>query len=405
MLRLLCCFASYLLVVRILRYRRVNAIRLKFSHDELANMTPWTAQQVVHESFLYDTPTLMLLGTQIALFKVYGISSVASLLLRTGEMTSHTTINKRLADTAILIATSVTNPLLGPGSGIEQPPASCDPRSALAIARINFLHRKYPISNDDFLYNLALFMIEPIRWTARFDWRPHSPLEVEAIFLLWTEVGRRMGIENIWSTYEEMREWTERYETENMVPSDASAQLAWTTIEHFLDRVPNWVPGFRSLIFQLLLTVLDDRTRNAMRLPDPSPIMASFIYSMFKIRAFVVRHLCLPRSKPALWVTLDSDFQVSDGVPRMRAVYRRRSGPWYFPEPKGMALKIQTLFIRLGIIDAEKAPGKRWRSGGYRLEEVGPIKFEKEGHDIVMREAEKIQGSTITGPWGPVQTS
>ncbi|KAE9395312.1 hypothetical protein BT96DRAFT_942495 [Gymnopus androsaceus JB14] len=375
-------------------YRRVNGITSKFSKDELAKMTPWTAQQVVFESFFYDTPMMMLLGTQVALFKVYGItwnlylfwSSVASLLLQTGELKSPDTINKRLADTSILIATFLSNPLVG--AGYET--GSDDPRAAIAIARINYLHRKYPISNDDFLYNLALFMLEPIRWTARFDWRPHSPIElVQAIFVLWTEAGRRMGIKDIWSSYEEMEEWVENYEEVNMVPSAASAELAHTAINHILARIR--IRSLRPLFFQLMLTVLDAR-------------YPTLIHTLFKTRAFVVRHLRLPRRKPAIRVQLDNQYRLDEnGIPRMSAVYQRRSGPYYFPEKTGFALKVQDFLVRIGWKNAEKLPGKKWSSEGYRLEELGPVRFKKEGHEQVMQEAALLQGCPVTGPWASVR--
>ncbi|KAF5379566.1 hypothetical protein D9757_009260 [Collybiopsis confluens] len=395
----LCLASSYVLAVRFLRYRRVNGIASKFSQDELAKMTPWTAQQIVFQSFRYDTPMMMLLGTQVALFKVYGISSVASVLLQTGELKTPDTINKRLADTSTLIATFLSNPLVGPG--YETP--SDDPRAAIALARVNYLHRKYRIHNDDFLYNLALFMLEPIRWTARFDWRPHSPIEVQAIFELWTEVGRRMDIQHIWSSYREMEEWVEIYEETNMVPSDASAELAHTAINYFLARIK--IKSLRPMVFQMMLTLLDSRTRKAMNLPDPSPISSSVILSLFKIRALIVQHLCLPRRKPSLWVQLDNSFRVDEhGMPRMSAVYQRRSGPFYYPEKTGLDLRIQNILVRLGLKKAEKMPGKKWLSEGYRLEELGPVRFRKEGHELVFREAAKLQGCPITGPWAPVSS-
>ncbi|KAK7062751.1 hypothetical protein VNI00_000240 [Paramarasmius palmivorus] len=202
----------------------------------------------------------MLLGTQVALFKVYGISSIASVLLSSGELTDETRINKRLADTAILIATFVSNPVPPRSSSDE----SNDPRAAIALARTNYLHGKYRINNDDFLYNLALFMLEPIRWTARFNWRPLTPTEIKAIFILWTDIGRHMGLHNLWSSYEEMEVWADNYEAANMVPSEASAKLARITTQHFLQRVPPKL-GLQRLVFNVMLTVLDTRTRKAMQ--------------------------------------------------------------------------------------------------------------------------------------------
>ncbi|KAF8989546.1 hypothetical protein BDQ17DRAFT_1434387 [Cyathus striatus] len=370
-------------------------------YEQIHNMSPNLAQKIVHESLFYDTPMIMLLGTQIALFKVYGIPSIASLLLKTGELTSKERMNKRLADTGILITTAISNPILGPRSGVENPPPLADPRSAIAIARMNYLHGMYKINNDDFLYNLALFMIEPIRWTAKFDWRPHSPVEIQAIFVLWAEVGRRMGMENVWNTYDEMVEWTNAYESTNMIPSDPSETLANLTINHFLNRVPTLF-GLRKLARQLVLSVLDEHTRKAMRMPPPNPYISSLIYYLFKSRAFIVRHFCLPRRKPALWVQLDmSSVSVdSAGMMRMHSFYPRRAGPYYYPERTGFALFLQNIKIAQGRLNPETVPGEKWRCRGYRLEELGPERWEHEGHEKVIREAGELQGCPISGVWG-----
>lgn len=54
--------------------------------------------------------------------------------------------------TATLIATWITNPLIGPGSGAEPFEEGSynevDPRGAIAVARVNWLHRKYRIVCD-----------------------------------------------------------------------------------------------------------------------------------------------------------------------------------------------------------------------------------------------------------------
>lgn len=86
--------------------------------------------------------------------------------------------------------------MTGPGSGLDKLPEGADPRGAIAIARTNWLHSKYPIvshlklwhhkvnifqlnkqSNDDFLYTLALFIIEPAVWMEKYEWRGLTPLE------------------------------------------------------------------------------------------------------------------------------------------------------------------------------------------------------------------------------------
>ncbi|KAG7098227.1 hypothetical protein E1B28_000194 [Marasmius oreades] len=372
----ICCLAIYLLIVRICRYRRVNRTSEKYAGLDLDTITPQNVQQIVHDSSFYDAPMTMLLGTQAALFKVFVVPTIASLLLKTGELTDGVRLNKRIADASTLITTFISNP---------SPPRSStddhsDPRAAIAIARVNYLHGKYSIRNEDLLYNLALFIMEPVRYTARFNWRPHTSLEKKAIFILWTDIGRRMGIE------------------ENITPSESAYQLSHITIERLLVEVPSFL-GLKYLAYNVFLTLLDDRTRNAMRLPAPNRTISLTTCALFRIRAWTVHHLCLPRLNPALWVQMNPNpiCPSADGIPRMHAFY---PGPYYFPEPTGyFAVKFQQLLLAVGLKHPDNIPGKKWRSEGYRLEELGPGRYENEGHEQVLAAASQMQGCPITGPW------
>lgn len=63
---------AYLVVVRVLRFRRVRYIQEAYGAKPL---TPWVAQRILHLSVFYEVPFTMYLGTVMALFKVYGIVS------------------------------------------------------------------------------------------------------------------------------------------------------------------------------------------------------------------------------------------------------------------------------------------------------------------------------------------
>jgi len=52
-------------------------------------------------------------------------------------------------------------------------------------------------SNDDYLYTLCLFMLEPGTWARKYGWRALSPLEEHAYYVFWKEIGHRMGIQDI----------------------------------------------------------------------------------------------------------------------------------------------------------------------------------------------------------------
>src|SRR5205823_14502712 len=70
-----------------------------------------------------------------------------------------------------------------------------------AIRRMNTIHGRFPIANDDFLYVLSTMVFEPIRWNARFGWRPLLEMEKLATFYFWREVGRLMRIRGLPDSY------------------------------------------------------------------------------------------------------------------------------------------------------------------------------------------------------------
>ena len=51
-----------------------------------------------------------------------------------------------------------------------------------AIRQMNRIHGRFEIANEDFLYVLSSFVFEPIRWNARFGWRPLIETEKLATF-------------------------------------------------------------------------------------------------------------------------------------------------------------------------------------------------------------------------------
>ena len=50
-------------------------------------------------------------------------------------------------------------------------------RRDIALERLNEIHGKYPIRNEDYLYTLSLFILEPIKWINKYEWRKLDPLE------------------------------------------------------------------------------------------------------------------------------------------------------------------------------------------------------------------------------------
>ena len=173
--------------------------------------------------------------------------SIGELLASTGEFTERT--RKRYDDTDLLISSFAE--------------AGYDSEAGRrAIRRMNRIHGRFGISNDDFLYVLSTFVFEPIRWNARFGWRPLVETEKLASFHFWREVGRRMAIRDVPESYEGLERFNVDFERERFAFSEGGRRVADATLRMF----SRGVPGVRRAI----CAVLDEPLLEALGLPRPS---------------------------------------------------------------------------------------------------------------------------------------
>ncbi|KAJ7902790.1 hypothetical protein B0H14DRAFT_2667697 [Mycena olivaceomarginata] len=391
----------YLCVVRSLRWRRYNAIHKKYSAKFRAKaLTPEEAQEILQLSFMYDMPTLAEYSLAFALFKTYGIPTISKLLLDTKQLASQALVAKRYADTEILIATWMACPLAGRPINAESG-ASADPRASIALARVNWLHSKYKISNEDYLYTLGLFAFEPATWAARYGWRSLSPLERYASFIYWSEVGRKMNIKNIPSTAEELQAWLLAYEEEHMVPVQSNHDVAKHTTDELLFMVPETL-GLRSFFEGLTRSLLQDRTRIAMMQPEAPKYAKYLVQGTLGLLAFTERYLLLPRWKPFAIVPIDLPQTESGSAPRLHPT-KYTSKPWYKPRGRGLSFLLDRFQVLIGMHD--DVPRPEYKCEGYRIHEVGPLRFEQEGHEQVMKMAAELQGCPVADAWKPNKTA
>lgn len=388
-------FAGYLALVRCFRWRRYNALHRKYNGRDPATLTPIEAQEIMLLSFFYDMPNLSTYSLSFALFKTYGIPTISDLLRKTGELSGSGTVSKRYADTEILIASYMKCPVVSGSLGTSS--KQDDPRGAIALARMNWLHNKYNISNEDYLYTMALFVLEPPKWAALWGWRSLSPLECQAFFVFWRDIGHHMGLKDIPSTLDELKDWSEAYEKETMIPAQSNHDVAVATTEELLDMVPNAF-GLKNFGRRVTFSLLEERVRMAMMFPDQPRIIHAFVYvSLIAVSVFQ-HYLCFPRVKPRVLIPDDAEVPKEGSLPRMHPTWFA-ARPWYKPEPKGIWKLVEKISVSVGFIKPNAVPGPELRSQGFRLEEIGPLRFEQHGHEEVMRLAEGIHGCPISGPW------
>ncbi|MBD8505393.1 DUF2236 domain-containing protein [Hoyosella sp. G463] len=215
----------------------------------------------------------------LALFRTFAVPSIGNLLARTGEFTART--QRRYDDTALLL-------------DVVQQHGFAHPESTAAIRRINHMHRAYSISNDDMLYVLTTFVVTTSRWVRDYGWRDLTDDERAAGVRYWTEMGRRMGVRDIPTTYAGFADHLDAYEREHFAYSNGGRAVADATLDLLCT-----FPGARLLPGRLVrrgvLSVMDDLLLDALRYPRPTSAERRLVHGALRGRALIVRFL--PRRK------------------------------------------------------------------------------------------------------------
>ncbi|KAL8849649.1 MAG: hypothetical protein Q9221_005416 [Calogaya cf. arnoldii] len=313
---------------------------------------------------------------QFALFRTYGIPSISKLLVATSQFSEPSTAGKRYVDTEVLIREFTAN-------------KPSDPRSHEAIARMNYIHSVYQkngsIRDDDMLYTLSLFALEPIRWINRYEWRSLEAFEQCAQGTFWKSVGDAMGIsyhklksaEEGWQDalqwLDELEQWSDQYERENMVPDITNNKLAEQTVAILLWGIPKALKPFGT---NLVSVLMDDRLRTAMMYDKPSQFYFILMSSVFTVRKYLLRYFFLPR--PYIFRVNALEERGPDG---RRSLSLWEAAPYYVKPTIWRRWGPGAWVSRLMGLPVPGDEGAKYYPEGYKFPEVGPKVFLGKGEE------------------------
>ncbi|OLN95584.1 hypothetical protein CCHL11_04991 [Colletotrichum chlorophyti] len=370
-LKLLAIAVSYLLLVRLVRYRRRDGILQRFSfknREDMASMSLSDAALVMRELAEREFPIMFYTAISFGLFKTYGIPTISKLLVATSQLSGDTTASKRRTDTGVLMSEIMFNK------------PEC-PRSIDAIARVNFLHDRWrkagKISNEDMLYTLSMFAIEPIRWINWFEWRDLTMVEKNAMAIFWKDVGNEMEIsydclapymkekDDPLAWLEGLQAWGSKYEEHHMVYSVPNKKLADANAHLLLMDFPKFTHSF---VFSQLCCVMEPRLRHAMGYEDPGRFHFVISEQFMALRRNFLKYLSLPR--PDWW-----------SVPRIQDVDKKTGryfSPTYLAHPYYVKPSLYSrwgpaaIYSRLigGHLPGDE--GRKYLPEGYLFPEIGP---------------------------------
>ncbi|GLJ45938.1 hypothetical protein SUGI_0967230 [Cryptomeria japonica] len=254
---------------------------------------------------------------QFALFRTFAIPSISRLLQATNQF-SPTSVTRRYDDTGILIQEFVLHHV-------------DSRRGSRAIRRLNFIHGQYNISNDDFLYTLSLFILEPIRFSNKYGFKKWTEGEKQAQFIVWRDIGVRMGINNIPESLEEMDRFSRQYETSNMVYSKSNKVIGDATLDLLLSKVPALL---RPLAKRAAFCLCDNKLLDAMGYPCQPLWFVWTVESIVKFWCGTFVIWFLP-PRPMSWSTQRIPLQEEEEEEEDEVVYKLRYQmykPWTYPD-------------------------------------------------------------------------
>jgi hypothetical protein len=221
--------------------------------DEIERLDPVRdCRRIVFIDTFIEFPFDTTRALELAFFKTFAVPSIAEILDSTGEFVQRG--QKRYDDTDILI------------SAFSEDGWDGDVGKR-AIRRLNQIHGRFPIANDDYVYVLSALVLEPLRYNERFGWRRKTETERRAQFEFWKEIGRRMAIRDIPATLEEIDEYNRDYERTRYARTDAGVRLAEAQRDVFLAWLP-WVP--KALGARAISALLEPHVVDALGLVRPT---------------------------------------------------------------------------------------------------------------------------------------
>jgi hypothetical protein len=233
---------------------------------------------IANYDFVWDTARSL----EFALFRTFAVPSIGNLLAATHEFEKRP--QKRYDDTDLILSEMMEH-----GYDSE--------RGREAIRRMNRIHGHFNITNDDFLYVLSTFVIEPYRWNQRFGYRKSGQKELDTSYIFWREVGGRMNIKDIPAGFWELKKFNEEYEAKHFAFTEGSRKVADSTLNLFL----GWyVPKFMFPLARLVLfCFMDDALLNAFHYPKPPALLKAIVNGIMQTRNVFMRIIPL-RTKPVL---------------------------------------------------------------------------------------------------------
>lgn len=218
----------------------------------IASLDPVTQHcRIVYLMSAFEFPWDMTRALELALLRTFCAPRISRLLDATGEFRVRG--QRRYDDTALLMAEMIR-------WGYDSP------RGRMAIERMNQIHSRFRIANEDYLYVLSTFVLEPIRWIDAYGRRSLVHSERHGLFYFFRAVGQRMGLCDLPDSLAQMERMSRDYEQRYFVPAASNRRV----VDAAIRMIEKWLPpGTRWLVRPTVCTLMDEPMRQAFELRAP----------------------------------------------------------------------------------------------------------------------------------------
>lgn len=208
-----------------------------------------TAERIYHRLALLDLIQDVRIGLQLAFYRTFAVPRIAQLLVQTGQI--HAQPHKRSIDTGLFMYELIE-------AGFDTP------RGRDVVRGLNRMHKRWDISQEDYLYVLVSLIVVPTRWVNTYGPRDMTVEESQATVVFYRELGRLMNIAELPDSYGEAEAFFDDYEARNVSYSDAGKALMHETRGVMAEQLP-WPLKPGAPLFTRL--ILDDYIADAVGVP------------------------------------------------------------------------------------------------------------------------------------------
>ena len=232
---------------------------------------------------LYGDAIFVHAAYTVAFARQVAIPSISRIVYRTGTGDMMRNVRRRNDDTLLFFGE-----LLSHGHSSA--------RGRAVIDRMEQIHSRFGITDDDKLYTLASLALEADRILDHLGLSRFTESEKRARYHFWRGVGEQMGLV-VPPTPEQFMAWTLAYETRYAYTEGGRALVD----QLFTDWRDRWFRGpLRRFADPVLLLLLDEPLRTAHRLADP-PV--GFVrHAPHVVQAYLALQAVRPHRPGRSWV-------------------------------------------------------------------------------------------------------